>query len=569
MINLGDKNWGVKDSGLLAYKQVGSRFFNKDFDFTRASNGTYVDKDGVLQTAELYNLINYSQDLNSNTLSRGSVSDADILSPFNNNEKSLFIPDTLNNFHYPRFSASTRSGFVHTISVFLKADGSDAFNFVLVNISFGNSDGNAGVIFNIKDAEKVGFFTHDYDVQIDDFGNGWHRYSFQFTTSQTSVSVDCNVLPSNSATSYSGDGINGAYIYGAQLVEGTEPLDYQYTNGRVGIPRIDFSDGVGALLLEPQSTNIVTYSEDYSKSTVWVKTGNTSINLNSIISPDGTQNASRISGLDGSGSNDLRYFPSGFNSANKTLTFSAYLKGSGTLRMQISNGVNQGPSQTITLTSDWKRHSLTATFNSTTSSGFHINFDDLDGATATSYDLYGVQLEEKSYATSLINTSGSAVTRIADVANNCGSEQDFNSEEGVLYFETKSFLPNGEDRRISISDGTLNNRIEFSYGNGNNQIFCIVTLNSVSVIYNVSLNLSNLDEYKKFAIKYKSGDSKFYIDGNEVISSTAPYTYTNSIDNLQLSNSTLNGVLDFYGKVRSVKYFPEALTDEQLENLTT
>ena len=79
MINLG-QNWGVKDSGLLAYKQVGSKYFNKDFDFTRASNGTYVDKDGVLQTAELYNLLSYSQDFSQwgitasgTTLSESSV----------------------------------------------------------------------------------------------------------------------------------------------------------------------------------------------------------------------------------------------------------------------------------------------------------------------------------------------------------------------------------------------------------------------------------------------------------------------------------------------------------------
>ena len=32
-----------------------------------------------------------------------------------------------------------------------------------------------------------------------------------------------------------------------------------------GIPRIDFSDDAnGALLLEPQSTNLITYSEDFS-----------------------------------------------------------------------------------------------------------------------------------------------------------------------------------------------------------------------------------------------------------------------------------------------------------------
>ena len=136
--------------------------------------------------------------------------------------------------------------------------------------SIGNSDGNAGVILNVKDAEKVGFFTHDYDVQIDDFGNGWHRYSFQFTTSGTSgYWLIIMLYHQTTVTSYSGDGINGVYIYGAQLVEGTEPLDYQYTNGRVGIPRIDFSDGVGSLLLEPQRSNLLLQSNSFD--TTWVQ----------------------------------------------------------------------------------------------------------------------------------------------------------------------------------------------------------------------------------------------------------------------------------------------------------
>ena len=42
----------------------------------------------------------------------------------------------------------------------------------------------------------------------------------------------------------------------------------------------------------------------------------------------------------------------------------------------------------------------------------------------------------------------------------------------------------------------------------------------------------------------------------------------NTLNNLSLDRNGL-GELDFYGKVRSVKYFPTALTDEELENLTT
>ena len=57
-------------------------------------------------------------------------------------------------------------------------------------------------------------------------------------------------------------------------------------------PRIDYSTGEKAFLLEPQSTNLINYSEDFSNSS-WGKT-NSSITSNSIISPDGTLNADKL-----------------------------------------------------------------------------------------------------------------------------------------------------------------------------------------------------------------------------------------------------------------------------------
>ena len=172
--------------------------------------------------------------------------------------------------------------------------------------------------------------------------------------------------------------------------------------------RIDYTDtDKGVALLENTSTNLVTYSEDFSQS-AWTKTGATTVTSNTVISPDGAQNASTISGLTGSGSNDI-YFATGVNPASKTYAASFYLKGNGTLRLQVSNNVNQGISKTITLTSDWKRHSLIGNFNST-SGNLSVTLDDF-GATATQFDVWGAMLEENSIASSYIPTSGSTVQR--------------------------------------------------------------------------------------------------------------------------------------------------------------
>ena len=71
-------------------------------------------------------------------------------------------------------------------------------------------------------------------------------------------------------------------IDNVSIVEVTDDTD---------LPRIDFTDGTGSLLLEPQRTNLLTYSEDFTQ---WDKNSGTTITSNSVISPDGTQNATKV-----------------------------------------------------------------------------------------------------------------------------------------------------------------------------------------------------------------------------------------------------------------------------------
>ena len=51
-IQLGtNSNWAVKEDKLLAYKEYNDYFFNKEFDFSRGTSATYVDKDGLIKTS--------------------------------------------------------------------------------------------------------------------------------------------------------------------------------------------------------------------------------------------------------------------------------------------------------------------------------------------------------------------------------------------------------------------------------------------------------------------------------------------------------------------------------------
>ena len=90
----------------------------------------------------------------------------------------------------------------------------------------------------------------------------------------------------------------------------------------------------------------------------------------------------------------------------------------------------------------WYRCSITYTSTSTTAKvriyTAVADYQELYQGDGTSgVYIWGAMVEQKSFSTSYIPNHGvsGGVTRLADVCNNSGSAQDFNSEEGVLYAE--------------------------------------------------------------------------------------------------------------------------------------
>ena len=243
-VKLGQK-WAVKDGNLLASNQVGSRFFNKEFDFSRASNGTYVDRDGLLKTAELYNKVTYSEQIQ--TAYQATVYNNNTISPNGFQNAALFVENTALNSHGLQQSASiptNASPVNYTISCYAKAKERSQIQLAFY------ADGAAynSVNFDLISGTTTGdLSTHT----IEDVGGGWYRCSFTSLVTQSTGGYNLMrwLIHNGSTSYYTGDGISGLYMWGLQVVEGTEPLDYQYTNGLQGLPRISFEDGVGHLLL--------------------------------------------------------------------------------------------------------------------------------------------------------------------------------------------------------------------------------------------------------------------------------------------------------------------------------
>ena len=200
-----------------------------------------------------------------------------------------------------------------------------------------------------------------------------------------------------------------------------------------GVPRIDFTnDTKGHLLLEPSSTNLVTQSDGSN----WLKS-NVTYTANTTISPDGSQNAATLNFSDDNGI--FRFITASGDPDGRSFTGSVYLK-AGTmtdvrLRILGSGGGLGIITKQITLTDEWQRFDVSQTFSGT---GDNVRFRIQPNLQTGTIYFYGGQVEELSHPTSLIYTTGATSTRNADVCNNSGSAQDFNSEEGVLYAELAS-----------------------------------------------------------------------------------------------------------------------------------
>jgi hypothetical protein len=329
------------------------------------------------------------------------------------------------------------------------------------------------------------------------------------------------------------------------------------SNVATGVPRINYdSNGAnGHILLEPTSTNFLPYSNDFSQSN-WVKQTNITptYNTTETLSPDGTYNATKLvgNGTDGIYDSSL--------SITGDVTRSVYLKSvSGTINVKLKDSNVDIGTETLTVTTEWQRFYLSGD-NGTSSQGIWIDDIPLSGIY-----IFGAQVEALPYATSYIPTlTGSTVTRATETANGAGSADLINSTEGVLYAEIAALADDGTNRCIALSDGTADDRVTLVLANDSNKIRAIVKSNG-STSFDEEYTVTSTLDYHKVAIKYKANDFALWIDGVERFTDTSGSA---PIGLNELAFDTGISILNFYGKCKALAVFNEALSDDELHNLT-
>ena len=368
--------------------------------FTRASAGSYWDKDGVLQQAasgqprfdhdpvtgaplgilieeQRTNLLLRSSEFDDAYWSKIAVAltPNTAVAPDGTLTAESMLEDSANNFHQVGQITSSPAG-TYTISVYAKYAGRRYVTLFPMNQGAVYTDRIIrSASFDLQIGTITQLFGSGTVATITGAGDGWYRLTCTTTTNSASTSGPSIRLSSSPAPdtgiSYTGDGTSGIYIWGAQLEAGAFPTSYIPTpatftgrgstatyfdaNGVLqtaasGVARSNAYgfDSTGAvkpigLLLEGSASNLSNSTERLDIA-AWTKMGSR-ITPNSALAPDGKLTACKITPSTSTGRKGV-YKNTTALAPSTTYTLSVRVREAG--YEYVSLGHNQGSGDVFT-----------------------------------------------------------------------------------------------------------------------------------------------------------------------------------------------------------------------------
>jgi len=327
-----------------------------------------------------------------------------------------------------------------------------------------------------------------------------------------------------------------------------------------GIPRLDYTGSVPSILLEPQRTNLILRSQDFSN-VIWSKNSTTILSTNNIA-PNGTLTATRL-GITDTINPTLQQIITGTIGLQYASSFWVR-RVSGTSQIFLRCG-DVSPVQNINLTSDWQLFSYSA-ISTTTTVRCSIGF--LSPVVGTDIiEIWGSQLEIGAYSTSYIPTTTSTVTRNQDLASVSGVSSLIGQTEGVIFVESATLANDLTQRAISISDGTSDNRLIIFYNLLSNQILIFGAANGTNFASGIFYTVTDETQFAKIAIRYKVNDFTLWVNGTkrgtDLTSQALPLSFN------RFAFDSGSGGSNLFGKVKSAQLYNTYLTDAEMASLTT
>jgi hypothetical protein len=374
-------------------------------------------------------------------------------------------------------------------------------------------------------------------------------------------------------------------------VTGT-PTTYTRNNGGVYPARFDYDPVTLApkgILIEEQRTNLVTYSNTFSDAS-WIALGAKNLVANSTVSPDGETNASTLT--DNSAvayqgiqktvtiANDgATYVASIYvrkTTGGTSATFGINLQVSGGTilttqpRLNTDTGVLINGTGTVQNAGAYWRLTCSITNNTTGNTTLSLAVYPATAPHGVAIDssaaigsaiIYGAQLEAGAFPTSYIPTVASQVSRSADV---CAITAPmfapwYKQSEGTWVAQFSG--PSG-GYALNTNDGTNNNATGLVY-------VAASTVRGITVAAGtgrfVDMTAGATPIVNKTAYGYKANDLAGSTNGGAVVTNATAVIPTLT----QMFVGTFSNFSFLNGHIRSIRYFPFRVSNNQLVALTS
>lgn len=326
---------------------------------------------------------------------------------------------------------------------------------------------------------------------------------------------------------------------------------------RSNYPRFTWQDGKQCLMNEEARTNDALWSQDFTKAqwatSDWgATTGVTDIN--------GGSTAIRLTG-DGVSANNA-FFQAVTGTSGVAYTGSFYIRrvsGSGNITLRV--GDVGGTSSPLALTSEWQRFEFTSTPTTTT---VRVGVVGVAGATDVIEVCFG-QLEQGSYASSYIPTSGSAVTRAAESIEGLNLGNFLGDSEGGLYVDALSFTADNQYFSICNEGAGLTQSILLGFNATSNT--SRLRIQSGGSNLDIQGTAKSANTFYKMAGAFATNDLALVTDGTLENSSTSNSFFPSDLDRVAADNSSSS--VPFRGLIAEIRAYNQRPTNVQMETETT
>jgi len=517
-----------------------------DMDVVRATTATRVNSAGLIEVVPR-NLLTYSEQFDNAawTKNAATISANSIAAPNGFTTADKLVEDTTNDAHYLDIRPTVNNS-INISSIYVKAAGRTKFQL---------REGSNGDLATFDLSSPSG--------NIQSVGNDWYRVWLSTTPAATTYIFQLRLLDNSGNLIYTGNGTSGLYVWGAQLEIGSTATEYFPTTTRLNIPRIDYTNGsCPSLLVEPQRTNICTYSEQFNN-VIYAKS-NATITANSIISPDGTLTADKFESIIAGVPEMVQ---ATLNSNAKTISF--YAKAGNVnfislwigseVKFNLSTGtVVSGTGSIQNAGNGWYR----CIVPNTTFTNFNPFF--VASASGEFVYLWGAQMEVGSYPTSYIPTVASSVTRNADVISKTGISSLIGQTEGTIFIDAyRTNKSTNYQAILGLGNGTSSSEMMEFFFRASNEL-TIGVYNSGQQFVNTSAISSGRH---KIALAYKLNDYALYIDGALIATDNSATVPT--MNKLNIGGFNYASGDEYSDGINSVQLYKTRLTNTELAQLTT